>query len=166
MSPATELPPVTAEIDVPVQPEVAFDLYVHRPGRTHPSEGQSGNPVQIVYEPFEGGRWYEVGADGREHDWGRVVVWDPPHRLVLAWMVNADANGWHFDPDPDHASRAELTFEGTPAGTRVRVLHTEYDRHGAGGVSIRRGTASGWTEDLNDLRAAALRSAAAQARRG
>lgn len=66
--------PVVQTIVVPVPPQVAFHLYVHRPDRTHPREGQSGRPARIVYEPFAGGCWYEVGGDGSRHEWGRVLV--------------------------------------------------------------------------------------------
>jgi uncharacterized protein YndB with AHSA1/START domain len=150
--------PVTAEITVPVDPATAFGLYVTRPGRQHPAHGQSGTPQAIVYEPFDGGRWYERDADGDTHDWGRVLIWQPPHRLVLAWMVGAPTGEWTFDPDPSHASRVEITFTAVDDGTRVRVLHTGFETH-AGGDSIHRGVDSdlGWTDDLADLaRATAL----------
>lgn len=153
---ATDLiAPVTADIVVPVDPTTAFDLYVHRPGRTHPEEGMSGRPAEIVYEPVPGGRWYERGPGGQEHDWGRVLEYDPPHRLVLAWMVGASAGGWEFDPDPAHASRAEITFKPVDAGTRVSVAHTGLEAHGEGAASILRGVSGGWQRDLLDLDRAA-----------
>lgn len=154
----TELAPVTAEVTVPVDPATAFRLYVSRPGRQHPAEGQSGRPHRIVYEPLDGGDWYELDAEGRRYPWGRVLTWDPPHRLVLSWMVGAQDGPWSYDPDPDHASRAEITFTGTDGGTLVRVVHTGFQAH-AGGDSIRRGVhgPTGWPDDLADLaRAAAL----------
>lgn len=147
--------PVQAEIEVPVPPERAFRLYVNRPGRTHPEEGFSGGAGEIVYEPFAGGRWYERGPDGREHEWGRVLEWDPPRRLVLAWMVGASAGPWAFDPDPDHASRAEITFEPVEGGTRVRVCHSGFEAHADGADSVRLGVTNGWRNDLRDLARAA-----------
>jgi uncharacterized protein YndB with AHSA1/START domain len=150
-----ELDPVTAEIEVPVDPATAFELYVSRPVRRHPAEGLSGAPAEIIYEPFAGGRWYERAGDGREFDWGRVAEWDPPRRLVLAWMVGASTGGWAFDPDPAHASRAEITFEPTDRGTCVRVRHTGLEAHGSAAASIRRGASRGWVDDLEDLLGAA-----------
>lgn len=147
--------PVEHEVIVPVDIDTAFRLYVTRPGRTHPSDGQSGNPADIVYEPFVGGRWYERDHTGREHDWGRVLVWEPPWRLTLAWMVNANRGVWGYDPDPAHASCAEITFEPVESGTRVRVRHTGFERHGPAGSSIRSGVDNGWLEDLADLARAA-----------
>ncbi|MDN5854401.1 MAG: SRPBCC domain-containing protein [Actinomycetia bacterium] len=145
------LAPVEHAVVVPVDVDTAFRLYVTRPGRTHPSDGLSGDPTEIVYEPHVDGRWYERDRTGREHDWGRVLVWDPPRRLTLAWMVGASTGVWAYDPDPAHASRADITFEPVESGTRVRVRHTGFERHGATGESIRRGARGGWVEDLDDL---------------
>lgn len=147
--------PVEHEVFVPVEPDTAFQLYVTRSGRTHPSDGQSGGPAEIVYEPFSGGRWYERDDSGREYDWGRILVWDPPRRLTLAWMVNAHSGIWAYDPDPAQASRADITFEPVESGTRVRVRHTGFEQHGRAGSTIRRGVDNGWLEDLADLARAA-----------
>lgn len=153
------LPPTTPVMHstvVPVPPEAAFALYVDRPGRTHPAEGQSGRPSRIVYEPFAGGRWYELGADGTRYEWGRVLAWEPPARLTLAWMVSAATGAWSFDPDPTRASRVEITFTTEGDGTRVTVTHEGFERHGPTGGAIRWGVTAGWVEDLEDLRRAAV----------
>jgi uncharacterized protein YndB with AHSA1/START domain len=148
---------VAAEVEVPVDPATAFALYVTRPGRRHPKDGLSGAPAEIIYEPLAGGRWYERADDGREYEWGKVIEWDPPHRLILAWMVGASTGEWAFDPDPTHASRAEITFQSTEHGTRVRVEHSGFEAHGSGAASIKRGASRGWVEDLHDLTRAADR---------
>lgn len=144
------------EVTVPVPPETAFDLYVERPARTHPTRGLSGEIAAIVYEPHVGGRWYERARDGSEHDWGRVLAWEPGRRLTLAWMVDNDPTGtWALDPDPEHASTADITFTATDdGGTRVRVVHSGLRRHRS-----ERGIADdadgGWAHDLDDLARAA-----------
>ena len=81
---------------------------------------------RAILEPKAGGRWYEVGTDGSECEWGTVLVWEPPHRLVLTWQIDGD---WGYDPDPSHASRVEVRF--TPEGpdrTLVQVEHRNIER--------------------------------------
>jgi hypothetical protein len=50
----------------------------------------------VVIEPRTRGRWYEIGEDGSKCDWGEVLAWEPPARLLLAWRIGAD---WRFDPN-------------------------------------------------------------------
>src|SRR5271169_6472310 len=52
-----------------------------------------------------GGRWFERGDDGSECNWGRVLAWDPPNRLVLSWEISAE---WEFDPSI--AREVEIKF--------------------------------------------------------
>jgi hypothetical protein len=56
--------------------------------------------------------WYEQGTDGSECDWGRVLAWEPPHRLVVTWQINGQ---WQYDPDPAHATptcEADVAWSG------------------------------------------------------
>jgi uncharacterized protein YndB with AHSA1/START domain len=68
--------------------------------------GQADMATAIL-EPREGGRWYEQGVDGSECDWGRVLAWEPPHRLVVTWQINGH---WQYDSDPERASEIEVRF--------------------------------------------------------
>jgi uncharacterized protein YndB with AHSA1/START domain len=54
----------------------------------------------------------ERGHDGVEHDWGRVLDWEPPGRLRYPW---------HLFFDPSEATEVELTFTTVPAGTAARL---------------------------------------------
>jgi uncharacterized protein YndB with AHSA1/START domain len=82
--------------------------------------------VDAVMEPRVGGRWYERGEDGSSCDWGRVVLWEPPSRLVLTWDINAN---WQFDPTLNTEIEVRFVAEGD-ARTRVELEHRRLDRYG------------------------------------
>jgi uncharacterized protein YndB with AHSA1/START domain len=97
---------------------------------------------RVVIEPREGGRWYEVGVDGSECDWGRVVAWEPPNRLVLGWQIGAD---WQYDPQL--LTEVEIHFVSVGDNmTRVDLEHRDLDRFGASAEQMREGFESpgGW----------------------
>lgn len=79
--------------------------------------------LAAIIEPKAGGRWYEKGIDGSECDWGRVLVYDPPSRLVLLWQLNGQ---WTYDPDQARASEIEVRF--IPDGEERTIVEFEH-RH-------------------------------------
>jgi uncharacterized protein YndB with AHSA1/START domain len=82
--------------------------------------------AEAIIEPRVNGRWYERGVDGTECDWGRVLAWEPPNRLVVTWQINGR---WQYDPDPEHASEVEVRFVPDGNGqTRVELEHRHLDR--------------------------------------
>jgi uncharacterized protein YndB with AHSA1/START domain len=82
--------------------------------------------TEALLEPRVGGRWYEKCADGSECDWGHVLVWEPPHRLVVTWQVNGR---WQYDADPAHATEIEIRFTSAgPDRTRVELEHRYIER--------------------------------------
>jgi Activator of Hsp90 ATPase homolog 1-like protein len=84
-------------------------------------------PEAVVVESHAGGRWFERAPDGTECDWGRVVEWDPPGRVLLAWHLNAD---WKYDPDPAKATELEVQFIAeSPTSTRVELVHRGLEVH-------------------------------------
>lgn len=117
--------------------EVAFRVFVGLrwwPVATHHLAEPAGD--EAVLEPFVGGRWYERGPGGREQDWGTVLAWEPPHRVLLSWQVSAD---WTFEPDPARASEIEVRFTATaPDETLVEYAHRHLERYGEGAERMRR----------------------------
>jgi uncharacterized protein YndB with AHSA1/START domain len=101
--------------------------------RTH-HIGKSPMKKGIV-EGKVGGRCYTQQEDGSDCDWGRVLIWEPPHRIVLAWQITPE---WGFQPDLAQSSEVEIRFTPTGDGeTRVDLEHRHLDRHGAGVASMR-----------------------------
>ena len=90
--------------------------------------------VDVVVEPFVGGRWFECGEDGSTCDWGRVLIWEPPSRLVVSWDISAD-----WKPDANLKTEIELRFiaEGKDF-TRVELEHRHLDRYGERRDQMRR----------------------------
>ena len=136
---------VRRELTVPAPPERAFAVFTDRFDSWWPRSHSIGGSelAEAVVEPRAGGRWYERGADGSETDWGEVLAWEPPHRLILSWRIGGD---WALDPDPAHASEIEVPFAPEGDGTRVAVEHRGFERHGATAAALAEGVAGdgGW----------------------
>ena len=102
---------------------------------------------RVILEPRTGGRWYEVGVDGSECDWGHVVAWEPSTRLVLAWQIGAD---WKFDPQL--VTEVEIRFVDLGDNrTRVDLEHRDLDRFGDSADDMRAGLGSpgGWQDSTH-----------------
>src|SRR5439155_20279150 len=97
------------------------------------------------------GRWYQTGIDGSECDTGKVVVWEPPTRLVLAWQITPE---WTFDPDLITEVELRFTAEGEGV-TRVELEHRNLERVGENPEATRTAVDSpgGWTAILESFKA-------------
>jgi uncharacterized protein YndB with AHSA1/START domain len=142
MSTPAPVPPITGTVTVGAPVDTAFRVFTDSFTTWWPTEYHIGEAdmATAVLEPREGGRWYERGVDGSECDWGRVLTWEPPHRLVVTWQINGD---WEYDPDPAHASEIEIRFTPDgPAQTTVELEHRHLDRL-VGGQAMRDGIMGG-----------------------
>ena len=92
------------------------------------------NAVDAVIEPHVGGRWYERGDDGSMCQWGSVLAWEPPSRILLSWDINAD---WQYDPTLNTEIEVRFTAEGGDR-TRVELEHRHLDRYGSRRDEMRR----------------------------
>ncbi|GAA2079350.1 hypothetical protein GCM10009780_15560 [Actinomadura alba] len=128
MTTAPKIPALRGAITVSASPDHAFRVFAHSFGTWWPHQFHIGQAdmAEVNLEPGVGGRWYERGEDGSECDWGRVLIWEPPHRLVVTWQINGQ---WEFDPDPEHASEIEVRFTpGGPGCATVELEHRYLDR--------------------------------------
>ncbi|MQW90057.1 SRPBCC family protein [Sinorhizobium saheli] len=135
---------VRKSVTVHVPPEKAFDVFVNGMGnwwiKEH-SVSQSGQKT-VVVETFAGGRWYEIGNSGEECDWGRVIDYDRPNRILFAWQLNAD-----FTFDPEFYSEVEVRFEAKGDGeTTVTLEHRNLANFGSKAEEMRRrfDSETGW----------------------
>lgn len=133
--------PVVKTIETKAAPDLAFRLFTERMAAWWPSRMSIGPepPTEIIIEPGAGGRWFERTVAGIETNWGRVLIWDPPARLVLAWQIDAT-----FSYDPNFETELELTFEAIPTGARVRLEHRFLERLGESATRIAEQLRGGW----------------------
>lgn len=159
MSIIATLPPLTATIAVAAPLERAFGVFTRDFGTWWPPQFHIGGVemADAILEPWAGGRWFERGVDGTECDWGKVLVWDPPHRVVVTWQINGQ---WQYDPDPEHASEIEVRFTADgPSQTTVALEHRRIERL-VGGEALREGIrqGGGWKFLLERFAETALKS--------
>jgi uncharacterized protein YndB with AHSA1/START domain len=96
-----------------------------------------------VIEPRAGGRWFEVAADGSECDWGTVIAYEAPERVLLGWQLDAD---WRHDPDL--VTEVEVRFIAeSDSRTRVELEHRDLGRFGGRVDEVRNAISSdqGWS---------------------
>ena len=108
----------------------AFAVFTEQLGAWWPLKTHhiGAHPAQTaIIEPRAGGRWFERSSDGVECDWGRVLVWEPPHRIVLSWDIDA---AWKYDPKLGTEVEVRFISEG-PRTTRVELEHRRLERYGA-----------------------------------
>lgn len=144
-TPATDIP-VRRSVTVKVGVEQAFRVFTEGFDTWWPRTHHIGkSPMKRgVIEPFVGGRLYSEQVDDTDCPWGQVTTWDPPHRFVFAWQINAQ---WGYEPDLAKSSEVEVRFSPEPDGsTRVDLEHRYFERMGAGADEMRTGVGGegGW----------------------
>lgn len=141
---------VRKTVSVKAPQALAFEIFTARmetwwPMATH-KIGQA-ECAAVIVEPRAGGRWYERGTDGMECDWGRVLAWEPPDRVLLTWQLSSR---WTFDPTLH--TEVEVWFAVIDAGsTRVTLEHRGLAAYGADALAMRDTFASpnGWSGMLD-----------------
>jgi hypothetical protein len=145
----------TISVNLPL--ERAFALFTDGMASWWPEAHHIGGvvPQAMVIEHRVGGRIFDRNADGSEHDWARVIAFEPPSRFAFGWHLDGN---WAFDPDPEHASTVDVRFVAESATrTRVDLEHRDFDRHGEAATAIRQAVASpeGWILGLTAFERAA-----------
>ena len=143
-------------VDAPIAR--AFTFFTRDIGAWWPADHHLlAEPVaEMVFEPHVGGHIIDRGINGAENRWARVLVFDPPTRVVFSWDISLD---WQIEPDPTRTSEVHVTF--APAEderTLVVLEHRHLDRHGDGWQAMRDavGSPQGW--DLTPFATAITRT--------
>jgi uncharacterized protein YndB with AHSA1/START domain len=138
--------PVRKSLVVSADVHRCFEVFTSRMGKWWPrSKSINASPqAEVIIEPRDGGRWYERGEDGSECEWGKVLQWNPPSRLLLAWQIDGS---WKYNPTC--LTEVELNFTALSAGaTRVDFEHRHLERLGTNAAAIRDLLNSGWGKIL------------------
>jgi uncharacterized protein YndB with AHSA1/START domain len=135
--------------------EKAFRVFTEDFGRFKPAEhNMLGVEIaETIFEPRVGGHLYDRGVDGSVCRWARVLVYEPPHRVVISWDISPY---WQIEADPDRTSEVEVRFiHEAPGRTRVELEHRNLERHGEGWPGLREGVDGdeGWPLYLRNLAA-------------
>ncbi|MDQ5834187.1 MAG: SRPBCC domain-containing protein [Actinomycetota bacterium] len=108
--------PLELGFKVDCTPERAFETWAQRTSlwwpHGHSVSAEAG--LAVVFEPRAGGRIYERTPGGEEHDWGEVLAWDPPRRLIYLW---------HLRFDRADATEVEIRFTAAGEQTQVTIVN-------------------------------------------
>jgi uncharacterized protein YndB with AHSA1/START domain len=116
------------------------------PVATHSIHGEAVR--EIVFEERAGGEVYELSESGEKGHWARVVDWEPPSRLVLAWNVR------EHEAVP---TEVEVRFLPEGAGTRVELEHRGWEAIAENAEAKRTSYGKGWGQVLAAYVAATAR---------
>lgn len=138
--------------------ERAFEVFVDRIGEWWPRDltWGGGDLDAFLIEPRYGGRALERRKDGSTEIWGKVLAFDRPRHIVIAWQIRPDRTP---EPEEGGSSRVDVRFAARGEGkTDVLLVHRDFPRHGEGWEKYKTQMAGkdGWPR-LLDLYAAAVR---------
>lgn len=138
--------PVRKSVTVKASADRAFKVFTEGFDTWWPRTHHIGkSPMKkAIVEGRVGGRCYSEQTDGTDCDWGQVLAWEPPSRLVIAWQIN---HKWGYEPILANSSEVEVRFTPLADGsTRVDLEHRYFERHGEGWENIRMSVDSpgGW----------------------
>lgn len=146
---------LNCDVEVELEPAAAFDKFRRDLFWWWPREYSWSGAVleDMVLEGRKGGFCWEKGPFGFRCDWGRVLRWVPPDRIVIAWHISPSRVP---EPDPAKASEVELRFVPLDGKrTRLELEHRNFAAHGEGHDAYRNAMAAekGWPHILRSFAA-------------
>ena len=138
-------PPIELDALVPCTPDAAFGYFTRDLARWWPLSRYScseGRAAGVAFEERQGGKLIETDVDGTQYIWGTISTWLPGERLEFSW---------HPGKPPDAALTVAVTFQRAGELTRVRLVHSGWERLGAQAAAARETYANGWPTVLGRL---------------
>ncbi len=115
---------VYVALRVKASPERAFEVFVRDIGAWWRSSELFHTtpraPGRLAFEPEVGGRFTDTLASGKVFEIGRILVWEPPMKLVFSWRQASFP--------PDLRTEVEVCFVGVGDETRVSIEHRGFDQ--------------------------------------
>jgi uncharacterized protein YndB with AHSA1/START domain len=143
MNDVATIAPVRKTVRVKAPVDHAFEVFTSGLMRWWPLDhGVGKKPIQkVLIEPRLGGRWLEIAEDGTETPVATITLWQPPHRLLMIWQINAQ-----WKPDSAMQSEVDVSFTADgPEATVVELVHHKFETMGAeAGASMRKDVNGGW----------------------
>src|ERR1700680_5073078 len=131
---------VEQHIEVKADIGEVFKGVLHRFGEG--STNPNGESMQMILEPWPGGRWFRDRGNGIGHLWGHVQVIKPPVLLELSGPM------FMSYPALNHL---EAKVEKTAGGSKVTFRHRAI---GMIDPEHRKGVTKGWNHMLEQLKKA------------
>ena len=132
------LAPIVKSLTVALPVEAAFRLFTAEASSWWPLASNSvprDDAVDCVLEGRPGGRFYEVDRSGGQAEWGRVLAWEPPTRLVMSWYPGRT---------PADATEVEVTFQAEGSSTRLTLTHRGWEQSPPATRANYSGYVTGW----------------------
>ncbi|WP_170475721.1 SRPBCC domain-containing protein [Ruegeria arenilitoris] len=134
--------PIVKAVTVSATPVRAFEVFVNHiakwwPLDKHAVSAADGKPaLAVTIEPKVGGAIFETKWDGERADWGRVLEFEPGHRLAFSW---------HPGTDRTKPTRVEVVFEEDASGcSLITLTHSGWEIWATEAPDKMDGYNSGW----------------------
>ena len=141
--------PIHQSITVNAPPARCFELFTSHIGDWWPKDQtlSKGPYKTLVIEPKVGGRWYETDSTDKVLQWGDVLAWEPPHKVLLAWRLNTS-----FAFDPNLLTEVEITFKDAGGGkTQMTLEHRNLEKLGDNAEKFTAALAGGWAGHIKTV---------------
>lgn len=131
---------VTKSIVIAREATAVFRIWTEQVHLWWPAgHSRSGDPhTKVMIEGWVGGRFYERTPNGDEYEWGRILMWEPPQRLVYTWYLGSSQElptevDVRFVPLSHHQTRIELEHRGVELigdlwWQRVKIFNGAWDK--------------------------------------